>query len=186
MPLIIIAMLMTGLVFTSTAAFAYWQEVSRVSNVVIEFNETNAELQVVPVHDSFTGMLVPTGYVYLEGEVDQVEFEYEVNVTETLVQSMNLIVEAIDVNIGGLEDYEHLVDIQIGSGNRYVVDELFNDKVTVRVIVKLTEPIDEQEAIERGLPLERVNVLDSEQAYEAIKGETISFTLRFRIEPKNQ
>lgn len=177
-------MLTTGLVFTSTAAFAYWQDVSKFSNVVIEFDEENAELVVEELHDSFVGMLVPEGYVYVQGEVDQVVFEYNVSVSKTLVQSMNLIIEAVDIQIGGLEEYEHLVDIQIGSGDRYVVDELFNDVVNVRIVVRLLEPIDEAEALERGLSMDLVNVEDSEAAFHAIKGETISFTVRFRIESK--
>ena len=184
-PILIIFMLASGLVFTSTAAYSYWQEVNNLSNVEIIFDEPNAELQVAKTSDDFTGMLVPEGYAYVQGEVDEVVFEYDVSISETLIQSMNLVVEAIDVSIGGLSEYEHLVDIQIGSGNRYVVDEIFNDTVHVVIVVKLLEPIDAAEAADRGLPNELVNVADAEAAYNAIKGETISFTIRFTVVPKN-
>lgn len=185
-PIIIIIMLTTALGFTSTAAFAYWTDVSQLSNVVIEFEPENANLIIEDKQESFTGMLVPEGYVYLQGEVDQVVLEYDVSVDKTLVQSMNLIVQAIDVKIDGLEDYEQLVDIQIGNADRSFVNELFNSKVTITIVVRLLEPIDAAEAADRGLSVERVNVEDSVAAYNAIRGKDISFTIRFSVEPKTQ
>jgi hypothetical protein len=178
-------MLIIGLGFTSSAAFAYWNDVSRLSNLVIEFQGEDATLVVQQTSEAFVGQLVPEGYVYFDGEVDQVIFQYDVSVDKTLVNSMNLIVEATDIKIGGLTDYEQLVDIQIGNGNRYFVNELFNSVVTITVTVRLLEPIDSAEAVDRGLGESRANVEDSVLAYEAIKGETISFTLSFRVEPKS-
>lgn len=183
-PIVIIIMLMTALEFTSTAAFAYWTDVSQLSNVIIEFEPEDANLVIEDKQQSFTGMLVPEGYIYLEGEVDQVILEYDVSVDKTLVKSMNLVVEAIDVKIDGLEDYEQLVDIQIGNGNRSFVNELFNSTVTITIVVRLLEPIDAAEAADRGFGLERINVEDSEAAYNAIKGKDISFTIRFSVEPR--
>ncbi len=184
LPIIIIIMLMIALGFTSTAAFAYWTDVSQLSNVVIEFEPEDANLIIEDTHQTFTGMLVPEGYIYFDGEVDQVIFTYDVNVDKTLVKSMNLIVEAIDIKIDGLEDYEHLVDIQIGNGNRYLVDELFNSTLTITIVTKLLEPIDAAEATARGFGEERINVDDSEVAYSAVKGKTINFTIRFSVEPR--
>ncbi|PKK97291.1 MAG: hypothetical protein CVV58_02005 [Tenericutes bacterium HGW-Tenericutes-3] len=183
-PIIIIIMLLIALGFTSTAAFAYWTDVSQLSNVVIEFEPEDANLIIEDKHQNFTGMLVPVGYVYIEGEVDQVVYTYDVSVDKTLVKSMNLVVDAIDVKIDGLDDYEHLVDIKIGNGDRHFVNELFNSKVTVTIVITLLEPIDAAEAAERGLASTRVNVEDSEAAFNAIKGKTISFTIRFRVEPR--
>jgi hypothetical protein len=183
--LVVIIMLIIGLGFTSSAAFAYWNDVSRLSNLVIEFQGEDATLVVQQTSEAFVGQLVPEGYVYFDGEVDQVIFQYDVSVDKTLVNSMNLIVEATDIKIGGLTDYEQLVDIQIGNGNRYFVNELFNSVVTITVTVRLLEPIDSAEAVDRGLGESRANVEDSVLAYEAIKGETISFTLSFRVEPKS-
>lgn len=175
---------MIALGFTSTAAFAYWTDVSTLSNLVIEFQGEDVNLVVQETSQAFEGKLVPEGYVYFEGEVDQVVFQYDVSVDKTLVSSMNLIVEAIDVKIGGFEDYEQLVDIQIGNGERYFVNELFNSTVTITITVRLLEPIDEQEALNRDLGEDRINVEDSVSAFEAINGETISFTISFRVQPK--
>jgi hypothetical protein len=185
LPVIIIVILMIALGFTSTAAFAYWNDVSTLSNLVIEFQGEDVNLVVQETSQAFEGKLVPEGYIYFEGEVDQVVFQYDVNVDKTLVNSMNLVIEAIDVKIGGLEDYEYLVDIQIGTGDRYLVNELFNSTVTVTITVRLLEPIDAQEAIDRGLSEDLVNVDDSVSAFEAINGATISFTISFRVEPKS-
>lgn len=182
--LVVIIMLIIALGFTSSAAFAYWNDVSRLSNLVIEFQGEDANLIVQETSDAFEGMLVPEEYVYFEGEVDQVIFQYDVSVDKALVNSMNLIVEATDVKIGGLIDYEQLVDIQIGIGNRYLVNELFNSTVTITITVRLMEPIDAAEAAVRGLDESRVNVEDSSLAYNAIHGETISFTVNFRVQPK--
>ena len=183
-PYLIITMLVIALGFTSSAAFAYWQDVSEIGNVVIRFEGEDANLVVEAQHDEFTGKLVPEGYVYFAGEVEEVVFEYDVSVDKTLVQSMNLVVEAKDVLIGESDEYAHLVDISIGNAKDYFVNELFNSVVTVTIVVKLLEPIDSDEATERELSSELVNVEDSELAYNTIKGEDISFTISFRVEPK--
>jgi hypothetical protein len=177
-------MLVTALGFTSTAAFAYWQDVSSVGNVVIRFEPEDANLVYEELHDEFSGMLVPVGYVYFEGEVDQVLFEYEVWLDRTLVQIMNLNVDAIDIQIGESTEYAHLVDIEINGSKGSHVAELFNDKVLVQLTVRLLEPIDLDEAEARDLDLSLVNVDDSEQAFLDIVGETISFKIRFTISPR--
>jgi hypothetical protein len=182
---VIITLLITALGYTSSAAFAYWQDVSNQGNVIINIGEDQASLLVVPLHSQFEGTLVPEGFDFLEGEFTEVVFEYGVSVDQNLVRSVNLIVEAIDVKIGGLELYGHLVDIQIASSGRYFVNELFNSVVNVQVTIKLLEPIDLAEATEKGLSTDLVNVEDSQAAAAAIFGADISFTLLFRVEPKN-
>ena len=184
-PIGIIIMLIIALGFTSTAAFAYWQDVSSIGNVVIRFDGVDAELMVLETSDNFTGRLVPEGRIYFEGEVDQVTFTYEVHIDKPLVQSMNLIVEAIDVKIGGSDTYAHLVDIRIANGGDSFEYELFNSTITVVIVVRLIEPIDNEEAVERGLDLELVNVDDAELAYNTIKGEDISFVVKFSVTPRN-
>jgi len=183
-PVVIIIMLLIALGFTSTAAFAYWQDVSRVGNVVIRFDGEDANLIVQEVSDQFSGRLVPQGYVYFEGEVDEVVFEYEVRIDKTLVQTMNLVVEAIDIKIGDSSEYSHLVEVQIGPARNAFEFELFNSVVTVTIKVRLLEPIDAAEAIAKGLDPSLVNVENSEEAYNFIKGETISFKINFSVTPR--
>jgi len=177
-------MLIIALGFTSSAAFAYWTDISSLSNLVVVFEGEDASLVIQETSSAFEGKLIPKGYVYFEGEVDQVVFQYDVSVDKTLVNSMNLVVQASDIKIGGLVDYEHLVDIQIGDGDRYLVNELFNSVVTITITVRLLEPIDAAEAAARGLGGEEVNVENSVIAFDAINGEAISFTISFRVEPK--
>lgn len=183
-PIVIIIMLLIALGFTSTAAFAYWQDVSRVGNVIIRFDGEDANLLVEKVSDDFTGRLVPQGFIFFEGEVEEVVFEYEVDIDKDLVNTMNLVVEALEVKIGDTDEYTHLVDIQIGPAKDKFEYEIFNSVVTVRIIVRLIEPIDEAEAIERGLDLSLVNVDDSRAAYNAIKNATISFKINFSVTPR--
>ncbi len=182
--IVIIIILIIALGFTSTAAYAYWTDVKTYSNVVLEFEGEDANLVIEQQSEAFTGMLVPEGHANFTGEVEQVVFVYEVSVDKELAKTMNLIVEAIDVTIDGVVDYEHLVEITIGNGDRYFVNELFNSVVTITITVRLLEPIDAAEAVERGLSEELVNVEDSEAAFNAIKGKTINFTISFRVETR--
>ncbi len=182
--IVVIIMLFVALGFTSTAAFAYWSDVSELSNVVIIFDPEDANLVIEERVEGVNGMLVPQGYVFFEGQVDYATFQYDVSIDRSLVNSMNLVVEAVEVTINGLTDYEHLVEITIGNGDRRQVRELFNTTVTISVVIRLIEPIDAAEAVERGFGVERVNVEDSVAAYNAIIGQTISFTLRFSVQPR--
>ncbi len=183
-PIAIIVMLVVALSFTSTAAFAYWQDVNRVGNVVIRFDGEDANLIVEEVSTPFAGRLVPQGYVYFEGDVDEVTFEYEVSIDKTLVQTMNLVVETLELKIGGSTEYTELIEIQVGPERDRFEYELFNSVVTVTITVRLIEPIDADEAVERGLDPSFVNVEDSEAAYELIKGETITFSILFSVTPR--
>jgi hypothetical protein len=183
-PIAIIIMLVVALGFTSTAAFAYWQDVSRVGNVVIRFDGEDANLIVQEVSSPFSGRLVPEGYVYFENDVDQVTFEYDVSIDQTLVQTMNLNVETLNIKIGDSDEYAHLVDIQVGPAKGSFEYEIFNSVVTVTIVIRLIEPIDAVEAAEKGFDPSLVNVDDSEAAYEIIKGETITFDILFSVTPR--
>ena len=184
-PYIIIVILLSALSFTSVAAFAYWSDVQEVGNVVIRFDGEDAELKAELTSDEFTGQLVPQGHVYFEGEVDEVLFEYDVYLTKALVQSMNLVIEAFDVKIDDDSTYGHLVDINIQNQDDVFIGELFNTTIKISVVVRILEPIDSDEALERGLDPSLVNVEDSELAFNEIAGKTISFNLSFRVEPRD-
>eukprot|EP01156_Anaeramoeba_ignava_P024491 Anaeramoba_ignava/c8415_g1_i1.p3 GENE.c8415_g1_i1~~c8415_g1_i1.p3 ORF type:complete len:198 (-),score=12.98 c8415_g1_i1:2700-3293(-) len=182
---IVIVLLVTALGFTSSAAIAYWNDVQKVSNVVVNFDDEEAQLLIEQTSENFIGTLVPQYYDIFEGQTDEAVFTYTVAVDKTLVKEVNLIVEAINIKIGDSEDYSDLVHITINGNDRYHVNNLFNSEVTISVVVTIDEPIDAEEAVIRGLDESFVNVEDSVAAYEAIKGETISFTISFRIEPKD-
>ncbi len=184
--IIVIIGLVVSLGFTSTAAFAYWQDVSDLGNVQIEFGDSDANLEVEITSPPFTQKLVPEGHAYFVGEVEEVLMSYEVYIDKELAQTMNLVVEATSVTIGELEVYSHLVEITIDGSRDKITRDIFNSVVTVNVVVRLIEPIDAAEAVALGLDPESVNVEDSRAAYEAIKGQTVGIVLSFRIEPKTQ
>lgn len=181
---LVIVLLLAALGFTSSAAVAYWNDVRNVSNVVVNFSDEEAELLIEQTSEDFSGMLVPQYYDIFEGQTDEATFTYTVSVDKTLVKEVNLIVEAINVQIGDSNIYADLVHVTINGNDGYHVNNLFNSQVVVTVVVTIDEPIDLEEANIKGLDQSFVNVEDSVAAYEAIKGETISFTLSFTVEPK--
>jgi hypothetical protein len=182
LPIAIILSLLGGLIFTSSLAFAYWQELNVVTNVVVVFDGEDAELEIVQTNPEFSGKLVPEGRAKFEYEVEEVLFSFNVQLDQTLVRTMNLIVEAVDIKIGDSTEYAHLVDITIGNQKNLMEYELFNDIVLVNVVVRLLEPIDMDEAIALGLDLDLVNVSDSKLAFNTINGETITFGIKFSVD----
>lgn len=180
--ILIIILLVVALAFTSTAAVAYWNDVNNNSNVVIEFGGEQANLEIVESGESFTGRLVPEGKAFFIGEYEEATFTYSISVDKELVKSVNLIVEAMDIMIGSSSDYAHLVEITINGTQDLHINELFNSAVEIVVIVRLLEPLDLDE-VENP---EDANVEDSAAAFEAIKGQDLSFTLSFSVEPKEE
>ncbi|MFA6800929.1 MAG: hypothetical protein WCR19_02330 [Acholeplasmataceae bacterium] len=182
--LIVILLLAITLGFTSTAAFAYWTNTVVSSNVTIEFTEEEASLDVHQSSAAFEGMLVPSNYAWFEGEVEQVTIVYEISIDKTLVKEVNLVVEALNITIGGSDVYSELVNVTINGTKDKSTNDLYNSIVYVTVVVTISEPIDALEASEKGLDESLINVEDSVAAYEAIYGQTIAFDLKFSVEPK--
>lgn len=181
---IVIISALISLAFTTTSALAYWETVVNTENVVVEVAEHQANLQVLDLNQEFHGWLVPEGYDFILGEVTEVTFSYEVSLDKELIRTMNLIVEKMEVTIGGETTYAHLVEVTIGDEEDLKVFDIYNDKITIVIRVRLQEPIDLDEANERSLDLSSVNVEDSQDAYEEIKGQEIRIELGFRVEPK--
>ena len=175
---------MIGFAFTFTSAVAYWSVEIDSGNVDVEISEIEASLEIIDLNGHVSGWLVPAGYDFFQGEVTEVEFTYEVSLDRELVRTVNLIVEKLEVTINGETTYAHLVEVIIGGETDIKNYDLYNDLITVVVKVRLTEPIDAEEAIQRGLDASRVNVEDSIGAYEAIRGQEISIELGFRVEAK--
>lgn len=155
----------------------------KLNNVKITLgNDTEIDLNVVDISTAISGTLVPEGWAYFEGEVEEVTFEYKVSLTKELIQSMKLVVSAQNITIDGKTDYAHLVEVTIADEVGEKELDIFNTEVTVTVTVRLLEPIDEAEALEKGLV---ANVEDSQATYEAIRGKEIALTLRFKLQPNN-
>ena len=180
-----IAFLFIGFIFTSTSAFAYWREVTVTRDVELvrigepieilinDITAENAEIRLVPV-----------GYIISEGDVDVVQLQYEVSVSRELLNAVDLYIAVEDILINESDEYSHLIDVSILDFGSNAILDLYNDTITVTVSVRITEPIDMAEAIEKGLDVELVNVDDSVLAYETIKGQLITFSLSFELQTK--
>lgn len=179
-----LSFLFIGFIFTTSSALAYWNEVTVTRDVEIVTVGEPIQIIVDNINDIGDVQLVPEGYVISVGDVDRVEFQYEVSVSRELLATVNLHVNAVDVLISGDDTYSHLVDVDImGFGNEAVMD-LYNDTITLVVTIRIIEPIDADEATSLGLDPSRVNVEDSVLAYESIQGQEISFALELFLEQK--
>jgi hypothetical protein len=183
--LAIVLFLFIGLLLTTTSAFSYWREVTVSNDVEIITIGEPIDLLVTDLNtDPNTSRLVPSGYALYVGDVESQTLTYQVGVSRDLLNTVNLLISKGTVLIGGDATYGHLIQLDImGMGESATID-LFNDVVTITVVVTLLEPIDEAEAIEKGLDLSLVNVEDSVAAYNAIKGQTVSFELLFELANK--
>ncbi len=180
-----LSFLFVGFIFTSSSALAYWQDVTVTRDVELVTIGEPIEIIVDDISADVGQLnLVPEGYVFAVNDVEEVTLEYEVSVSRELLNTVDLYITINDILINEQDTYSHLVDISIlGNGGQAVLD-LYNDTITITVTVRLIEPIDADEALERNLDSERVNVEDSVLAYETIKGQTISFALGFELQAK--
>jgi hypothetical protein len=183
----ILGLLIIGFVFTVSSAFAYWQEVTVSNTVDVVVIREGAELIVDDLNNELDDKrLVPQGYRMFTNDVDEVEFTYNAGISRELINSVNLHISATNITIGGEETYAQLVDINILNQGDKAQTDLFNDTVSITIVVRLIEPIDEAEAVQKDLDTSRVNVEDSKEAYESIKGEVIEFTLEFSLSSKTE
>ncbi|MFP4078749.1 MAG: hypothetical protein ACLFUQ_06375 [Candidatus Izemoplasmataceae bacterium] len=183
----ILGLLIIGFIFTVSSALAYWRDVTVSNTVDVIVVRDEAELIVEDMNDELEDkQLVPRGYQVFAGDVESVEFSYDVGISRELINSVNLHVSVKDITIGGDASYGHLIDIDILGQGANAVTDLFNDTVNVTATVSLIEPIDAAEANEKDLPEDTVNVEDSKGAYESIKGQTVEFTLEFSLSTKEE
>ncbi len=174
--------LLIGLAFTSTSALAFWQEVTVTNEVEVLTIGEPVEILITDLNvgDDVVN-LVPSGYAIAVGDVEKIELYYDIGVSRELLNQVILRITVNDILISDDSTYSHLVKIT-------VIDEvggkdldLFNDTITITIIVELLEPIDMDEAILEGLDIDLVNVEDAVLAYEEINGQTISFVLEFEL-----
>lgn len=183
--MMILAFLLIGLIVTTTGAFSYWRQITVSNDVEIVQIGEPVELVVKDLNlDIDSKRLVPNGYTMFVGDVDEVTLTYQVGVSRELLNEVHLIVQVTNLTIGEEFTYSHLVNVEILGHQDEAVLDLFNDVLTLEIKVRLDEPIDEAEAIEKGLDLSQVNVDNSKLAYESIKGKEISFELRFELRNK--
>lgn len=180
-----LSFLFVGFMFTSSSALAYWRDVTVSKEVEIVTIGEPIEIIVTDINDGNGSLrLVPAGYAISVGDVEEIELQYEISVSRELLNTVDLYITTYDILINDLDTYSHLVDISIMGFEDQVVLDLYNDTITITVLIRLIEPIDADEALEKGLDPSMVNVDDSVLAYEEIKGQIISFVLGFELQTK--
>lgn len=178
-------LLVIGLSFTMTSAFAFWKEVTVTNEVDVITIGDPLEILVTDLNiDTGALSLVPVGYAVAVGDVEKIELDYDIGVSKELLNQVILRITVNDILIDDDDMYSHLVKVTV-MGNENGTDlDLFNDTIRITVIVELLEPIDMDEAISRGLNIDLVNVNNSITAYEDLVGKTINFTLGFELVKK--
>ncbi len=178
-------LLVIGLSFTMTSAFAFWKEVTVTNEVDVITIGDPLEILVTDLNiDTGALSLVPVGYAVAVGDVEKIELDYDIGVSKELLNQVILRITVNDILIDDDDMYSHLVKVTV-MGNENGTDlDLFNDTIRIIVIVELLEPIDMDEAISRGLNIDLVNVNNSITAYEDLVGKTINFTLGFELVKK--
>lgn len=180
-----IIFLIIGLSFTMTSAFAFWREVTVTTEVEVITLGSPIEILVTDLNQSDNGLrLVPTSYAMSVGDVELIELSYDIGVSRELLNQVSLQVSINDILIDGSDLYSHLISIKVMGEEDGVELDLFNDTLTITIIVELLEPIDLEEAINKGLDLDLVNVENAIEAYETIQGKNISFSIGLELKQK--
>lgn len=181
----IILILIVGLAFTITSAFAFWRDVTVTTDVEIVTLGSPIEIMVTDLNQNIEDLrLVPSGYAMAVGDVELIELSYDIGVSRELLNQVTLQVLINDILIDGSDEYSHLVKIHVMGEEGGVELDLFNDTITITVVVEILEPIDLEEAIIKGLDSNLVNVENSVEAYEAIQGKNISFAIALELKQK--
>lgn len=177
--------LLIGFIFTSASALSYWREVTVSRDVELVTIGEPVEIIIEDLNDHTNlQQLVPMGYVMTVGETEEVVLEYQVSVSRELLNTVDLIVNVDNILINNDTTYSHLVEFDVmGFGEEAKLD-LFNSALLITVRVRLTEPIDLDEAIDNDWSTDLVNVVDSQEAFLQLKGQAIKFTLSFELQTK--
>lgn len=180
-----IIFLIVGLSFTVTSAFAFWRDVTVATEVEVVTLGSPIEILVTDLNPSNSELrLVPVGYAMVVGDVELIELSYDIGVSRELLNEVTLQVLINDVLIDGSDEYSHLVRIKVMGQDGGVELDLFNDTITITLLVELLEPIDLEEAINEGIDVNLVNVDDSVLAFETIQGKNISFIMSLELKQK--
>lgn len=179
--------LIVGLSFTMTSALAFWREVNVTTEVEVTTIGSPVDIVINDLNDgNDTYKLVPIGRALSVGDVERIELYYNVGVSRDLLNEVTLNVTINDILIDYDGTYSHLVKITVlGQENGAEVD-LFNDVITITVVIELLEPFDLDEVLSKEMDLDLVNVDNAIEAYEAINGKNISFIIGLELIKKEE
>ena len=143
------------------------------------------EIIIVKIEkDNEDEVLVPYDCAMAINDVEYIEFQHSVGVSKELSTEAILNISIMNILIDNNDQYSHLVKIYVLGEEGGTQINIFNDVVVITFVVKLIEPIDIKEATKRGLDMELVNVLDTEQACEDIMGKMITYSIEYEITQK--
>ncbi len=179
----VLILLLLGLIFSVSSAFAFFQDLNVSSSVDVIVIQDSVSLVVTEDNDhARTWRLVPENRRLFTNDAEMIVLNYDVETNRQLAEPVNLIIEVSGITINQQTTYAHLVDVSIVEQGPRAIVELYEEPIRITVQVRLIEPIDEAEALALGLDLSSVNVADSRFAYHEIAGENIRFELHFTLE----
>lgn len=174
--------LIVGLSFTMASALAFWREVNVTTQVEIVTIGSPIEIIISDISNGNEDLrLVPIGKALSVGDVERIELYYTVGVSRELLNEVTLRVSINDVLINDDATYKDLVSIRVMGQEDGIDLDLYNNVITISIVVELLEPIDLEEATSKGLNIDLVNVQNAIDAYEAINGQNISFIIGLEL-----
>lgn len=174
--------LIVGLSFTMTSALAFWREVNVTTQVEIVTIGSPIEIIINDINSGNDDLrLVPIGNALSVGDVERIELYYTIGVSRELLNEVTLRVSINDILIDNDSTYKDLVSIKVMGQEGGIDLDLYNDIITITIVVELLEPIDLEEATSKGLNIDLVNVEDGMEAYAAINGQNISFIIGLEL-----
>lgn len=154
--LLSIGVLIVSVMMIISFTYAYWDRLVGNETEVLNIGE-GVELVVEAVAIAPEGKtLIPETAVMKPNDVKSIILTYNVRLDKSVVNDLELTINASNVKIGGLEGYSELVNIVIDSEMNNINDS----NILVSVTISLLEP-------------------DSLEDYEIIKNQEISFDLIF-------
>ncbi len=153
---LMVVLILMLMVTSSTIAFAWWDNLSQSDNQTLLIGQ-GVTLEVEAVVTAPEGkVLVPKGIVMKVNDVDSIELTYNVKLDYEVIEDLDLSVIADEIMIGRSNEHSDLVNIEITLSQ----DQVNNENVLVTVLVTLNMPV-------------------SEEQYQEIINQAITFTLRF-------
>lgn len=151
-----------AIVFTMVAitgvTYAYWDSLQTNDNTTLTLGE--GDTLTVTLNSADTGILIPTTITPTGDEVNELVYTYDVVINEEAMESgnVNLTVTYDNLLIGGVDTYNHLINIVIATSSK----NLSTTSSTVTITVTMNEPNDVNE-------------------YNAIINQDVTFNVTFTV-----
>lgn len=160
-----LVVLLIALVFIggSSAAFAWWDNLSSTSNEanIITIGEgLNIVVDPVEINPATSGNLVPASAVLKTGDTDEIVLTYTVRMSAALDSALNLDVTVTNILVAAAANPFGLIDVAVTNPG-----SIQNSDVTVTLSVTIDDS--------------SLDPADEAAAYTALANNTISFDVTF-------